>query len=57
MGKDIVKQESPNPGGRSRLWDSKDINEVLKDNKVGYNDIWFGFSSLTLNNVTNSLHY
>ncbi|WJX71771.1 hypothetical protein P8452_55728 [Trifolium repens] len=33
MGKDIVKQESPNPGERSRLWDSKDINEVLKENK------------------------
>ncbi|KAK2350343.1 disease resistance protein RPV1 [Trifolium repens] len=33
MGKDIVKQESLNPRGRSRLWDSKDINEVLKENK------------------------
>ncbi|WJX66907.1 hypothetical protein P8452_51414 [Trifolium repens] len=33
MGKDIVKQESPNPWERSRLWDSKDINEVLKENK------------------------
>jgi hypothetical protein len=39
MGKDIVKQESPNPGERSRLWDSKDINEVLKENKVSYNDM------------------
>ncbi|WJX66906.1 hypothetical protein P8452_51413 [Trifolium repens] len=33
MGKDIVKQESVNPGERSRLWDSRDINEVLKENK------------------------
>ncbi|PNY17876.1 resistance protein [Trifolium pratense] len=34
MGKDIVRQESPNPGERSRLWDSDDIEEVLKENKV-----------------------
>ncbi|XP_045811394.1 disease resistance protein RUN1-like [Trifolium pratense] len=33
MGKDIVRQESPDPGERSRLWASKDINEVLKENK------------------------
>ncbi|WJX66897.1 hypothetical protein P8452_51404 [Trifolium repens] len=26
-------QESPNPGERSRLWASEDINEVLKENK------------------------
>ncbi|PNY00455.1 disease resistance protein (TIR-NBS-LRR class) [Trifolium pratense] len=39
MGKDIVRQESPDPGERSRLWASKDINEVLKENKVSYNDM------------------
>ncbi|KAK2367383.1 disease resistance protein RPV1 [Trifolium repens] len=33
MGKDIVRQESPNPGERSRLWASEDINEVLRENK------------------------
>ncbi|WJX71518.1 hypothetical protein P8452_55502 [Trifolium repens] len=33
MGKYIVRQESPNPGERSRLWASEDINEVLKENK------------------------
>ncbi|KAK2421535.1 disease resistance protein RPV1 [Trifolium repens] len=39
MGKNIVKQESVNPGERSRLWNSKDINEVLKENKVSHNDM------------------
>ncbi|KAK2350345.1 disease resistance protein RPV1 [Trifolium repens] len=33
MGKDIVRQESPNPGERSRLWVSEDINEVIEENK------------------------
>ncbi|MCH99084.1 resistance protein, partial [Trifolium medium] len=34
MGKEIVRQESPeDPGKRSRLWASKDIIEVLKENK------------------------
>ncbi|WJX66908.1 hypothetical protein P8452_51415 [Trifolium repens] len=33
MGKNIVRQESPNPGERSRLWASEDINEVLQENK------------------------
>ncbi|KAK2421532.1 hypothetical protein QL285_032151 [Trifolium repens] len=33
MGKDIVKQESPNPGERSRLWAYEDIKEVFKANK------------------------
>ncbi|KAK2421537.1 hypothetical protein QL285_032155 [Trifolium repens] len=33
MGKNIVKQESPNPWERSRLWASEDINEALKENK------------------------
>jgi hypothetical protein len=40
MGKYIVRQESPNPGERSRLWASEDINEVLKENKVSYIMIW-----------------
>jgi hypothetical protein len=40
MGKDIVRQESPNPGERSRLWASEDINEVLEENKVSYIMIW-----------------
>jgi hypothetical protein len=39
MGKYIVRQESPNPGERSRLWASEDLNEVLKENKVSYNDM------------------
>ena len=35
MGRNIVYQESPNePGKRSRLWDHKDINHVLKKNTV-----------------------
>ncbi|XP_024641439.1 disease resistance protein RPV1 [Medicago truncatula] len=34
MGKEIVRQESPNnPGERSRLWDPKDIQKVLEENK------------------------
>nr|KYP62635.1 TMV resistance protein N [Cajanus cajan] len=34
MGKEIVRQESPKePGKRSRLWFSKDIVEVLQENK------------------------
>jgi hypothetical protein len=37
MGKDIVKQESPNPGERSRLWAYEDIKEVFKENKVSCN--------------------
>ena len=40
MGKEIVRQESPKyPGERSRLWSSKDIKEVLEENKVSYNDM------------------
>lgn len=35
MGREIVRQESPSmPGERSRLWFSKDILRVLKNNKV-----------------------
>ncbi|XP_027362793.1 TMV resistance protein N-like [Abrus precatorius] len=34
MGREIVRQESPlKPGDRSRLWFSKDILHVLKENK------------------------
>ncbi|KAK9019242.1 hypothetical protein V6N11_053768 [Hibiscus sabdariffa] len=33
MGKEIVHQESKNPGKRSRLWSSKDVYHVLKNNK------------------------
>ncbi|KAK2367390.1 disease resistance protein RPV1 [Trifolium repens] len=56
MGKDIVKQESPNAGERSRLWASEDINEVLEENKVSCNDMdGLVFHLLTLINVTNAL--
>jgi hypothetical protein len=35
MGRNIVLQESPNdPGKRSRLWSQKDIDQVLRKNKV-----------------------
>ena len=35
MGQDIVRQECPKmPGKRSRLWQYKDINHVLTENKV-----------------------
>ena len=35
MGREIVKQECPkNPGRRSRLWDPKEVYDVLKYNKV-----------------------
>ena len=40
MGKEIVRQESPeDPGKRSRLWSSKDTIHVLKENKVSNNDM------------------
>ncbi|KAM5546391.1 hypothetical protein ABKV19_002505, partial [Rosa sericea] len=32
MGKDIVQQESTEPGERSRLWHHKDVQEVLTEN-------------------------
>ena len=34
MGRDIVRQESPEPGERSRLWLYKNIDHVLKNNTV-----------------------
>jgi len=35
MGQDIVRQECPKmPRKRSRLWQYKDINHVLTENKV-----------------------
>jgi hypothetical protein len=35
MGREIVRRESPSkPGDRSRLWFTKDILHVLKENKV-----------------------
>jgi len=35
MGRNIVFQESPiDPGNRSRLWSQKDIDQVLRKNKV-----------------------
>ena len=37
MGRDIVRQESCEPGKRSRLWHYEDIDNVLKNNTVrGY---------------------
>jgi hypothetical protein len=34
MGREIVRQESQEPGGRSRLWLWKDVHHVLKKNTV-----------------------
>ncbi|KAH1045442.1 hypothetical protein J1N35_036226 [Gossypium stocksii] len=33
MGKDIVREESIDPGKRSRLWNAKDVYQVLRYNK------------------------
>ncbi|RHN67384.1 putative leucine-rich repeat domain, L domain-containing protein [Medicago truncatula] len=33
MGREIVNQESINPGKRSRLWRAKEISDILKENK------------------------
>ncbi|XP_054797795.1 disease resistance protein RUN1-like isoform X3 [Prosopis cineraria] len=32
LAKDIIRQESPNPGSRSRLWEFEDFKEVLENN-------------------------
>ena len=38
MGKEIVRQESPNePGKRSRLWFPEDVYSVLTENTVSIN--------------------
>ncbi|KAL1080344.1 hypothetical protein V6Z11_D10G287900 [Gossypium hirsutum] len=34
MGKDIVMQDSEYPGKRSRLWNCKDVEEVISHDKV-----------------------
>jgi hypothetical protein len=34
MGKQIVREESPNPGKLSRLYDPKEVFDVLKNNRV-----------------------
>ncbi|PPR87275.1 hypothetical protein GOBAR_AA33422 [Gossypium barbadense] len=34
MGKDIIREESIDPGKRSRLWSAKDVYQVLRYNKV-----------------------
>jgi len=34
MGREIVNQESKDPGKRSRLWKAEEISDVLKKNKV-----------------------
>jgi len=34
MGREIVNQESEDPGKRSRLWKAEEISDVLKNNKV-----------------------
>ncbi|OMP05525.1 TMV resistance protein N-like protein [Corchorus olitorius] len=33
MGREIVRQESEDPGRRSRLWSVEDVYDVLKYNK------------------------
>jgi hypothetical protein len=41
MGRDIVNQESKDPGKRSRLWKPEEIFDVLKKNKVSRKFIYF----------------
>jgi hypothetical protein len=49
MGKEIVRQESPeDPGKRSRLWAYKDIKEVLQENKVRKNLLVITFLQVIL---------
>ena len=50
MGKEIVRQESPEePGKRSRLWFPEDIVHVFEENTVNNTDIdRFGFSNFNL---------
>ncbi|XP_029148854.2 disease resistance protein Roq1-like [Arachis hypogaea] len=49
MGKEIVRQESPNmPGNRSRLWYHEDIVQVLQEKQVSYYFNDFSFMSLNL---------
>ncbi|KAA3481954.1 TMV resistance protein N-like [Gossypium australe] len=43
IGKDIVMQESKHPGKRSRLWNHKDVKEVLKYNKGSSSCIYILF--------------
>ncbi|BAT80799.1 hypothetical protein VIGAN_03040900, partial [Vigna angularis var. angularis] len=31
MGRQIVRQEAPNPGERSRIWDYEDVIEILNE--------------------------
>ncbi|XP_057456641.1 disease resistance protein RML1B-like [Lotus japonicus] len=48
MGREIVRQESKDPGQRSRLWDHNDIYEVFKYNKgtEAIRSIWGNFSEI-----------
>jgi hypothetical protein len=49
MGKEIVRQESPeDPGKRSRLWAYNDIKEVLQENKVRKNLLVITFLQVIL---------
>ncbi|KAK8577204.1 hypothetical protein V6N13_122196 [Hibiscus sabdariffa] len=41
MDKDIVRQVSKDPGKHSRLWSPKDVNQVLRYNKVSANCIYY----------------
>ena len=42
MGQDIVSQQCPKePGQRSRLWDSNDVDSVLTRNTVIFKYMWF----------------
>ena len=53
MGRNIVRQEClDDPGKRSRLWDYKDIDKVLKKNKVrGYLENLSLFPTFMFNNL------
>ena len=53
MGRNIVRQEFlDDPGKRSRLWDYKDIDKVLKKNKVrGYLENLSLFPTFMFNNL------
>ncbi|KAE8712028.1 hypothetical protein F3Y22_tig00110264pilonHSYRG00048 [Hibiscus syriacus] len=39
MGKDVIHQESKDTGKRGRIWNPKDVNQVLRYNKVSVNCI------------------
>ena len=62
MGRKIVRQKSPNePGKRCRLWDWKDVNDVLTNNTVSHSIniayIYIYFNLLRISTLLNMLNY